>query len=107
VVSAGLALLSATVGGGIVGIPFAMIHAGIPLGIALNIAVALGGWYTGSLYLKAMQLSQTYVESLYELGYVTMGSFAIYFLSVVTTLTGFGVMMVYFIVFSQIAVSLA
>lgn len=36
-----------------------------------------------------------------------MGSFAIYLLSVIITLTGFGIMMVYFIVFSQIAVSLA
>jgi amino acid permease len=53
VFSAGLALLSATVGGGIVGIPFAMIHAGIPLGVALNVGVALACWYTSSLYLKA------------------------------------------------------
>jgi len=36
-----------------------------------------------------------------------MGSFAIYLLSLIITLTGFGIMMVYFIVFSQIAVSLA
>ena len=40
-------MLSAIVGGGIVGIPYAMMHTGIPLGIILNIAVAVVGTYTG------------------------------------------------------------
>ena len=103
---AGLALLSAIVGGGIVGIPYAMFHTGIPLGLVLNIGVALAGWYTGSLYLTVKNLSPTYVESMYELGFVTMGVSSIYLLSFVVLISGGGCIMIYFIVFSNISVSL-
>ena len=61
---AGLALLSAIVGGGIVGIPFSMIQTGIPLGLVLNILIAVVGVYSGSLFLTCKDLSPTYVESL-------------------------------------------
>jgi len=104
---AGLALLSAIVGGGIVGIPFAMFHTGIPLGIVLNFCVALAGWYTGNLYLKVKDLSPTYVESMYELGYVTMGVCSIYLFSALILLSGIGCIMIYFIVFSNISSSIA
>ena len=104
---AGLALLSAIVGGGIVGIPYAMFHTGIPLGVGLNIFVALAGLYTGTLYLKVKELSPTYVESIYELGFVTMGVYSIYALSSLCVIAGVGCIMIYFIVFSNISVSLA
>ena len=101
-----MALLSAIVGGGIVGIPYAMFHTGIPLGLVLNIGVALAGWYTGYLYLTVKNLSPTYVESMYELGFVTMGVSSIYILSSVVLISGAGCIMIYFIVFSNISVSL-
>lgn len=104
---AGLALLSAIVGGGIVGIPYAMFHTGIPLGVILTIGLALIGWYTGSLYLRIKDLSPTYVESMYELCYVTMGSASIYLLSMIILISGIGCTMIYFIVFSNISRSLA
>ena len=104
---AGLALLSAIIGGGIVGLPFAMIHTGIPLGLALNIIVAAAGCYTGSLYLTCTSLSPTHVESLYELGFVTMGSASIYIISSIILISGIGCIMIYFIVFGDISASLA
>ena len=104
---AGLALLSVIIGGGIVGIPYAMIHTGIPLGIILNIAVALTCYYTSFLYLKVKDLSPIYVESLFELGFVTMGAFSIYLISGIILLAGIGCIMVYMIVFSNISLSLA
>mmetsp|Transcript_23503 Transcript_23503/g.31502 ORF Transcript_23503/g.31502 Transcript_23503/m.31502 type:complete len:199 (+) Transcript_23503:242-838(+) len=100
-------MLSAIIGGGIVGIPFAMIHTGIPLGLLLNIAVASAGCYTGSLYLTCKDLSPTYVESLYELGFVTMGRVSIYIMSSIILFTGVGCIMIYFIVFGDISASLA
>lgn len=104
---AGLALLAAIVGGGIVGIPYAMFHTGIPLGVILILVLAVIGWYTGSLYLRVKDLSPTYVESLFELGYVTMGAASIYLLSVIILISGLGCTMIYFIVFSNISKSLA
>ena len=84
-----------------------MFHTGIPLGIALNVGVALAGYYTGNLYLKVKDLSPTYVESMYELGFVTMGVCSIYLISFLILLSGVGCIMIYFIVFSRIAASLA
>ena len=104
---AGLALLSAIVGGGIVGIPYAMYHTGIPLGVILTISIALAGWYTGLLYLRVKELSPTYVESMYELCYVTMGSASIFLLSITILISGAGCTMIYFIVFSNTSQSLA
>lgn len=89
------------------GIPFAMFHTGIPLGLALNLGVAIAGWYTGTLYLKVKDMSPTYVESLYELGFVTMGKASIYVFSILILISGVGCTMIYFIVFSNISASLA
>ena len=104
---AGLALLSVIVGGGIVGIPYAMFHTGIPLGLFINVIMALACYYTSTLYLRVKDLSPIYVESLFELGFVTMGAFSIYLISGLITFTGFGCTMIYFIVFSNISKSLA
>ena len=84
-----------------------MFHTGIPLGLCLNLMVAAAGWYTGSLYLKVKDLSPTYVESLYELGFVTMGVTSVYLISSLVLISGTGCIMIYFIVFSNIAVSIA
>ena len=88
------------------GIPFSMVHTGIPLGLALNATVAAIGWYTGSLYLKVKDLSPTYVESLFEIGFVTMGKASIYLFSITILVTGSGVTIIYLIVFSDISASL-
>lgn len=83
-----------------------MFHTGIPLGLILNIFVAVTGWYTGTLYLRVKDLSPTYVESLYEMGYVTMGVASIYMISMLILVAGVGCIMIYFIVFSEISASL-
>ena len=104
---AGLTMLSSIVGGGIVGIPFAMIHTGIPLGLGINITVAAAGCYTGTLYLTVKDLSPTYVESMYEMGFVTMGRASIYLIATIILVSGVGCTMIYLIVFGEISASLA
>ena len=84
-----------------------MFHTGITLGIILNILVCLAGVYTVYLYLRVKDLSPVYVESLYELGFVTMGISSIYLFSVLILLSGVGCTMLYFIVFSNISASIA
>ena len=103
---ASLALLSAIVGGGIVGVPYALIHTGIPLGVLLNLGMASICFYSGYLLLLAKQMSPTYVESLYELGFLTMGKCSIYFISIVILISLFGCMMIYFIIFGNISASI-
>ena len=84
-----------------------MFHTGIPLGLILNVGIAVIGWYTGTIYLKVKDMSPTYVESLYELGFVTMGTSSIYVFSIIILISGVGCTMIYFIVFSRISASLA
>lgn len=88
------------IGGGIVGIPYAILHTGIPLGIVLMICVAAIGLYTGYLYLHVKDLCPTQVETMYELCYVTMGSPSIYIVSLIILFIGIGCTTLYFIVFS-------
>ena len=87
---AGQALLSAIIGAGIVGVPFAMISTGIPLGIFLLVAIGALCSYTGYIYITCKDLSPTYAESLFELGYVVLGKPSIYFIAVISTFTGVG-----------------
>ena len=88
------------------GVPYALIHTGIPLGIMLNISMALICFYSGYLLLLAKQMSPTYVESMYELGFLTMGKCSIYFISITILISLFGCMMIYFIIFGDISASL-
>ena len=48
-----------------------------------------------------------HVESLYEIGFVSMGTASIYFISITMIIAGFGVMMIYFIIFGDISASIA
>jgi len=101
-----LSLLSTIVGGGIVGLPFSMYHAGIPLGLNLNLLIAIASYYASELYLRAKELTPVPVESLYEIGFVALGSRSIYLISLLTGVSSFGLMMIYFIVFGDTAASL-
>jgi len=83
-----------------------MIHTGIPVGVAINILVVAVGWYTGFLYLQAKSMSPASVESMYELAFLTLGKASIYLISLIVVLAGIGMIVIYFIVFSQIAASL-
>ncbi len=48
-----MAILSTIIGGGIVGLPFAVYHTGIPLGIALNLLFAALTLHSCTLYIRA------------------------------------------------------
>lgn len=52
-----LSFISTIIGGGIVGIPYAFYHVGIPVGIFMNILVIAVTFYSIYLYLKAKDLT--------------------------------------------------
>ena len=52
-----LALISTIIGGGLVGIPFAFYHAGIPLALVLNVLGAALNIFASYLYIKAKDFS--------------------------------------------------
>jgi len=65
-----LAIVSTIIGGGIVGLPFAMLTLGLVLGIILNIAVCYVTFLSGILYLALRELIPGRPNSLYEIGYM-------------------------------------
>jgi amino acid permease len=87
-------------------VPYALIHTGIPAGIAVNIAMCGICFYSGYLYLLAKKMSPTKVDSLYELGFLTLGKCSIYLISITVLISLFGCMMIYFIIFGDISASI-
>lgn len=100
--TASLTFISTIIGGGIVGVPYAMYHTGIPFGILLNILMVMACWYSCVLYLAAKKLVPVYVESLYEIGFVCMGRASIFIISTILLVSSAGLMIIYFIVFGDI-----
>ena len=98
---ASLALLSTIIGGGIVGLPYAMYHCGIPIGALLNVLVAVSCYYSCMLYLEARAQIPVAVNSLYELGFVTMGRPSIFYISTVILINSSGLMLIYFMLFGD------
>jgi amino acid permease len=65
-----LAIVSTIIGGGIVGLPFAMLTLGLFVGILLNISVCYITFLSGILYLSLRELIPGRPNSLYEIGYM-------------------------------------
>lgn len=101
-----LAIVSTIIGGGIVGLPYAMFVLGLTLGIPLNAFVCIVTFYSGLCYLALRDLIPGKPNSLYEIGYMLQGRKSIFLVAVTQAINSFGLMMIYFIVFSDTAAQL-
>ena len=103
---ASLNLLSAIVGGGMLGLPFAMYHCGLIAGIIIQISISWFTMQTIYVLFLAKDLTPGQPESYYEIGYMVLGRRSIYLNAVLIGIYSFGLMMIYFIVFADITRSL-
>jgi amino acid permease len=106
VFDASSALLSTIIGGGIVGVPYAMYISGIPIGLILNVVCWVLCYASVYLYMEAKKMTEVPVSTLYEFGYVGIGKSSIYFVAFLSTVQTVGFVMIYFIVFGDIMSSI-
>ena len=92
-------MIACNVGGGIVGIPFAIYNYGIPLGIGLIVLIAMVSFLSVMLLLKSKELCKQ--ESYYEIGYLIMGRNSVFLISGAMICQLFGIVCVYYIVFAD------
>jgi hypothetical protein len=94
-----LAIISTCVGGGVVGLPLAFYRLGLPTATVLNILVILMTVVSTQMYLLVKDGLPDSPESLYEIGYMLLGTKSIYALACILIVNSFGLCLIYFIVF--------
>ena len=98
---AALTIISTTIGGGIVGLPYAFYYTGLGLGTAMIIFMAVQTVCSVELFLAAKDFLPGKPESLFEIGYILFKRSSIFFICAIIILNSFGLMLIYFIVFGD------
>lgn len=80
-----------------------MLLSGIPMGLILNALCWILCYVSVTMYMEAKKLSPVSVKTLYEFGYVGLGPKSIYLVAFLSTVQTIGFVMIYFIVFGDIA----
>lgn len=101
-----MAILSTILGGGIVGLPFAIYMLGLPLGIVLNLVVDYISYESGMLYMALRNLVPDNPNSLYEIGYILLGRKSIFLNALTCVVMSFCLILIYLIVISSTCASL-
>ena len=101
-----LAIISTILGGGIVGLPYAIYLLGLPLGVALNLAVDYMSYESGMMYMALKNLMPDSPDSLYEIGFMLLGRKSIFANALTVVVMGFCLMLIYLIVLSTTCASL-
>ena len=96
-----LALVATNIGGGIVGMPFAMYNCGAILGCAIIVIVGFVTYLSVYLLMKTKDMSPGKYESLYESGYAVMGRWSIFIICGILFMTTFGTVTLYFVIFGD------
>ena len=96
-----LALIASNIGGGIVGMPFAIFNCGAVLGTAVILFFGCITQLSVVLLLSTKDLTPRKYESLYEIGYLLMGRWSIFIMCTVLFFTTFGTCVLYFIIFGE------
>jgi amino acid permease len=95
-----LTFIGTIIGGGVVGLPIAVLYTGLPLGIVLNLLNAIGAIYAVSLLIKAKNI--TGLASYSELGYACFGRASIFLINAIVALATAGMPIAYFMIFGHI-----
>ena len=96
-----LALVATNIGGGIVGMPFAMYNCGAIFGCSIIVIVGFLTYMSVLLLMKTKDMSPGKYESLYEIGFAVMGRWSIFIICCILFMTAFGTVTLYFVIFGD------
>ena len=96
-----LAIISTILGGGIVGLPYAVYLLGLPLGIVLNLLVDYISYESGMMYMSLRSIMPNQPNSLYQIGYILLGRKSIFANAITVMVMSFCLMLIYLIVLSS------
>lgn len=96
-----LVLVATNIGGGILGLPFAFYHLGIPLSLILCFIMATLGHFSSMMYLKTKDLTPGKYESIYEIAYLLFGRPSLFVVLAILFSSVLGSAILYYIVIGE------
>lgn len=78
-----LALVAANIGGGLLGMPYALQQMGIYLGLSSTVLIAFLSHFSTMMHLKVKDMTPRRYESMYEIAYLLMGRPSIFFVCLI------------------------
>lgn len=104
---ASMSALSTIIGGGIVGLPFAFYNLGFIVGFIVEFLFLYLTRLSCQVYLASKDLIPGKLDSMYEIGFMVTGRSSIFIISTIIAINSFGLMLIYFNIFSKISQSIA
>ena len=101
VMETALALLSTTIGGGILGFPYAFSRMGVTLGIISTITMAIIAHFSSMMYLKTKDLMPRRYESIYEIAYLLFGRPSIFVVCTILMVGNYGAIVLYYMIIGE------
>ena len=101
-----LAFLAASIGGGILGMPYAFYRMGLFLGTILCFFIGIVSHHANVMYLKVKDLTPRKYESVYEIAYLLFGRPSIFVVCTIMFVTNISCIIMYYMMFGDVLGSL-
>ena len=87
--------------------PFAFYHLGIPLAVFLVLLIAILSSISAMMLLKVKDLTPRRYKSLYEIAFLILGRYSIFFVCTILLITMYGFLVLYYTLMADIITSFA
>ena len=93
--------MAANIGGGLLGIPYALQQMGIYLGLSSIVLMAFLSHFSTMMHLKVKDMTPRRYESMYEIAYLLMGRPSIFFVCMILAFTNFFACVMYYMIIGE------
>ena len=93
--------MAANIGGGLLGIPYALQQMGIYLGLSSIVLMAFLSHFSTMMHLKVKDMTPRRYESIYEIAYLLVGRPSIFFICTILGVTNFLSCVMYYMIIGE------